>query len=70
MMATSYDYDAPLNEYGFPHDPKNGLLVGLHKVLNKFEDVIMDTDTILSIPTHVSRTVKMTEWEVTISLTC
>ena len=58
MMATSYDYDAPLNEYGFPHNPKHQTLTGLHDVLNQFEDVIMSTESIDVISTGVDSTVR------------
>ncbi len=33
LMATSYDYDAPLDEFGYPHQPKYNHLVAMHKVL-------------------------------------
>ncbi|KAJ1536406.1 hypothetical protein HK405_015236, partial [Cladochytrium tenue] len=46
MMATSYDYDAPLDEYGFPHDPKHATLADLHAILNEFEDIIVGAEKV------------------------
>lgn len=62
MMATSYDYDAPLNEYGFPHNPKHQTLTDLHDVLNQFEDVIMSTESIDVISTGVDSTEAHIYW--------
>ncbi|KAJ3089865.1 Beta-galactosidase 7 [Quaeritorhiza haematococci] len=42
MMMTSYDYDAPLNEYGYPNEPKYSHLQELHTVLKKYQDVILN----------------------------
>ena len=44
---TSYDYDAPLNEYGFPSQPKYSHLRQLHNVLWFFADVILNRDPIV-----------------------
>ncbi|XP_020976439.1 beta-galactosidase-like [Arachis ipaensis] len=37
-MATSYDYDAPLDEYGNKAQPKWGHLKELHRVLKSMEE--------------------------------
>ncbi|GKV41631.1 hypothetical protein SLEP1_g49137 [Rubroshorea leprosula] len=39
-IATSYDYDAPLDEYGNLNQPKWGHLRQLHKVLMSMEEVL------------------------------
>ena len=40
-MITSYDYDAPMDEYGMPAEPKYSHLKALHEVLFKFESEIV-----------------------------
>ncbi|CAN0905068.1 Beta-galactosidase 8 [Linum grandiflorum] len=44
FIATSYDYDAPLDEYGLPKQPKWGHLKDLHKALKLSEDALLATD--------------------------
>ncbi|GLT75061.1 hypothetical protein SLA2020_468120 [Shorea laevis] len=39
-IVTSYDYDAPLDEYGNPNQPKWGHLRELHRVLMSMETVL------------------------------
>ncbi|GER40416.1 beta-galactosidase [Striga asiatica] len=39
-IATTYDYDAPLNEYGYPNEPKYGHLKKLHDVLHSIEKTL------------------------------
>ncbi|CAI9097866.1 OLC1v1034380C2 [Oldenlandia corymbosa var. corymbosa] len=39
-IITSYDYDAPLNEYGLPNQPKWGHLKQLHEVLRSVEKLL------------------------------
>ncbi|KAI9329137.1 glycosyl hydrolases family 35-domain-containing protein [Zopfochytrium polystomum] len=56
MMATSYDYDAPMNEYGFPHEPKFSILANLHNIVSEYEDVIMDTEEVKTFPTWTAKT--------------
>ena len=34
--TTSYDYDAPLDEYGYPHNPKYSHTAALHAVFNQY----------------------------------
>ena len=43
-IATSYDYDAPISEWGFPRQPKFGLLQKLHAALHKYEAAIVGTE--------------------------
>ncbi|KAI7730687.1 hypothetical protein M8C21_023051 [Ambrosia artemisiifolia] len=44
FIATSYDYDAPLDEYGAPRQPKWGHLKDLHKAIKLCEDALVATD--------------------------
>lgn len=44
-VATSYDYNAPISEWGFPRQPKYGLLQKLHATLHQFEAAIVGVDT-------------------------
>ncbi|XP_030528805.1 beta-galactosidase 6-like isoform X2 [Rhodamnia argentea] len=48
LVATSYDYDAPLDEYGFIRQPKWGHLRDLHKAIKLCEDHLVSSE-----PTHV-----------------
>ncbi|KAL2913739.1 Beta-galactosidase 8 [Polyrhizophydium stewartii] len=47
-IATTYDYDAPLNEYGFPHPRKYKHLQTLHNILAQYSPVML-----ASLPTKV-----------------
>ncbi|CAN1221977.1 Beta-galactosidase 8 [Linum grandiflorum] len=47
MIATSYDYDAPIDEYGFTRQPKWGHLRDLHQAIKQCEDHLVTAD-----PTH------------------
>lgn len=49
FIATSYDYDAPLDEYGAPRQPKWGHLKDLHKAIKLCEEALLATD-----PTTIS----------------
>ncbi|KAL5740697.1 hypothetical protein ACOSQ2_029877 [Xanthoceras sorbifolium] len=40
-ITTSYDYDAPLDEYGIPHQPKWGHLKNLHVLLRAVEKTLL-----------------------------
>ncbi|KAL3698056.1 hypothetical protein R1sor_012132 [Riccia sorocarpa] len=44
FITTSYDYDAPLDEYGLVREPKWGHLKELHAVLMQCEDALMSVD--------------------------
>ncbi|KDP20900.1 hypothetical protein JCGZ_21371 [Jatropha curcas] len=48
LVATSYDYDAPIDEYGFIRQPKWGHLRDLHKSIKQCEDHLVSSD-----PTHL-----------------
>ncbi|XP_022888073.1 beta-galactosidase 15-like [Olea europaea var. sylvestris] len=39
-ITTTYDYDAPLNEYGSPNQPKYGHLTQLHNILMSMEKTL------------------------------
>ncbi|KAJ3060440.1 hypothetical protein HDU98_003585, partial [Podochytrium sp. JEL0797] len=41
FKTTSYDYDAPLNEYGFPNNPKHQLLADLHHTLHAHSALLL-----------------------------
>nr|ALE18238.1 GAL [Pyrus x bretschneideri] len=44
FMATSYDYDAPLDEYGLLQQPKWGHLRDLHKAIKSCEHALVAVD--------------------------
>ncbi|XP_065848955.1 beta-galactosidase-like [Euphorbia lathyris] len=44
FMVTSYDYDAPLDEYGLPNNPKYGHLKDLHKAIKLSEPALVAVD--------------------------
>ncbi|BAT80094.1 Beta-galactosidase protein [Vigna angularis] len=44
FIATSYDYDAPLDEYGLQNEPKWGHLRALHKAIKQSEPALVSTD--------------------------
>ncbi|XP_020095547.1 beta-galactosidase 6-like isoform X2 [Ananas comosus] len=44
FIATSYDYDAPIDEYGFIRQPKWGHLRDLHKAIKLCEAALVATD--------------------------
>ncbi|XP_010536861.1 PREDICTED: beta-galactosidase 12 [Tarenaya hassleriana] len=44
FIATSYDYDAPLDEYGLPREPKWSHLKELHKVIKLCEPALVTVD--------------------------
>nr|XP_027105178.1 beta-galactosidase 6-like [Coffea arabica] len=44
LIATSYDYDAPLDEYGFIRQPKWGHLRDLHIAIKHCEDYLVEAD--------------------------
>ncbi|KDP44070.1 hypothetical protein JCGZ_05537 [Jatropha curcas] len=44
FIATSYDYDAPLDEYGLLRQPKWGHLKDLHKAIKLCEEALIATD--------------------------
>ncbi|KAJ0637132.1 putative galactan 1,3-beta-galactosidase [Helianthus annuus] len=44
LVATSYDYDAPINEYGFIRQPKFGHLRDLHMAIKLCEEYLVNGD--------------------------
>ncbi|CAN0838935.1 unnamed protein product [Linum grandiflorum] len=61
FVATSYDYDAPLDEYGLPNDPKYTHLKNMHKAIKQSESALVSADaTVRSLgksqEAHVYRT--------------
>ncbi|KAI7732050.1 hypothetical protein M8C21_022941 [Ambrosia artemisiifolia] len=61
FIATSYDYDAPLDEYGAPRQPKWGHLKDLHKAIKLCEKALVATDpTTTSLRNNVEATVYKT----------
>ncbi|KAL9452595.1 hypothetical protein AB3S75_008392 [Citrus x aurantiifolia] len=46
LVATSYDYDAPIDEYGFIRQPKWGHLRELHKAIKLCEEYLISSDPI------------------------
>ncbi|XP_022754889.1 beta-galactosidase-like [Durio zibethinus] len=44
FIATSYDYDAPIDEYGLPREPKWGHLRDLHKAIKLSESALVSAD--------------------------
>ncbi|XP_059431851.1 beta-galactosidase-like isoform X2 [Corylus avellana] len=44
FIATSYDYDAPIDEYGLPREPKWGHLRDLHKAIKLCESALVSVD--------------------------
>lgn len=44
FIATSYDYDAPLDEYGLPREPKYSHLTNLHKVIKQCEPALVSVN--------------------------
>ncbi|CAA0842093.1 Beta-galactosidase 1 [Striga hermonthica] len=61
FIATSYDYDAPLDEYGLTNEPKYGHLTNLHKAIKQCEPALVSSYPTVSWPgknqeVHVFRT--------------
>ncbi|CAI9105115.1 OLC1v1003970C1 [Oldenlandia corymbosa var. corymbosa] len=48
FISTSYDYDAPLDEYGLPNRPKWGHLKDLHAAIKLCEPAMVATDPTIS----------------------
>ncbi|KAI4304682.1 hypothetical protein MLD38_040158 [Melastoma candidum] len=48
FISTSYDYDAPIDEYGIPRQPKWGHLQDLHKAIKLCEEALIATDPTIS----------------------
>ncbi|XP_031094833.1 beta-galactosidase-like isoform X2 [Ipomoea triloba] len=50
FVATSYDYDAPLDEYGLVNEPKYGHLSGLHRAIKLAEPALVSSYPIVTWP--------------------
>ncbi|CAL0332281.1 unnamed protein product [Lupinus luteus] len=50
FVATSYDYDAPIDEYGSIRQPKWGHLKDLHKAIKLCEKALISTDPNITSP--------------------
>ncbi|CAI9105117.1 OLC1v1003974C1 [Oldenlandia corymbosa var. corymbosa] len=62
FISTSYDYDAPLDEYGLVRQPKWGHLKDLHKAIKLCEPAMVATDpTISSLGQNLEAGVYKTE---------
>ncbi|KAK6932497.1 Beta-galactosidase, beta-sandwich domain [Dillenia turbinata] len=46
LIATSYDYDAPLDEYGFVRQPKWGHLRDLHTAIKQCEEYLVSSEPV------------------------
>ncbi|MED6122028.1 Beta-galactosidase 8 [Stylosanthes scabra] len=54
FISTSYDYDAPIDEYGIIRQPKWGHLKDLHKAIKLCEEALIATDpTITSLASNL-----------------
>ncbi|XP_058756150.1 beta-galactosidase-like [Vicia villosa] len=50
FIATSYDFDAPIDEFGLVNEPKWGHLKYLHKVIKQCEPVLLSADSTVYWP--------------------
>ncbi|XP_074269405.1 putative beta-galactosidase [Silene latifolia] len=48
FVSTSYDYDAPVDEYGLPREPKYTHLKNLHKAIKMCEQAMVSSDAQLT----------------------
>uniref|UniRef100_A0A5B7B913 Beta-galactosidase n=1 Tax=Davidia involucrata TaxID=16924 RepID=A0A5B7B913_DAVIN len=61
FITTSYDYDAPIDEYGLLRQPKWGHLKDLHKAIKLCEEAMVATDpTITSLGSNLEASVYKT----------
>ncbi|KAJ8422382.1 hypothetical protein Cgig2_012098 [Carnegiea gigantea] len=66
-IATSYDYDAPLDEYGNLNQPKWGHLKQLHAVLHSMEKVLTHGDV---NSTNMGNSVTVTSYKLNATSSC
>ncbi|CAK8569663.1 unnamed protein product [Lathyrus sativus] len=53
FITTSYDYDAPIDEYGLLREPKYGHLKDLHQAIKQCEHALVSSDpTVTSLGTY------------------
>ncbi|KAL2229090.1 beta-galactosidase [Sesamum indicum] len=50
FVTTSYDFDAPLDEYGLPNEPKWGHLTDLHSAIKKSEEALLSSYPTITWP--------------------
>ncbi|XP_027346416.1 beta-galactosidase 8-like isoform X2 [Abrus precatorius] len=61
FISTSYDYDAPIDEYGIIRQPKWGHLKDMHKAIKLCEEALIATDpTITSLGSNLEAAVYKT----------
>lgn len=61
FITTSYDYDAPIDEYGLPRQPKWGHLKDVHKAIKLCEAALVATDpAVTSLGPNLEATVYKT----------
>lgn len=61
-ITTTYDYDAPLDEYGNPNQPKYGHLKQLHDLLHSMEETLTNGNvTTIELGNSTSTTIYVTE---------
>ncbi|TKY67244.1 Beta-galactosidase 8 [Spatholobus suberectus] len=61
FVSTSYDYDAPIDEYGIIRQPKWGHLKDVHKAIKLCEEALIATDPIItSLGPNIEATVYKT----------
>ncbi|KAL8200416.1 hypothetical protein R6Q57_011755 [Mikania cordata] len=48
FITTSYDYDAPIDEYGLIRQPKYGHLKELHKAIKQCEPVLLSAEPVIA----------------------
>ncbi|XXG71673.1 hypothetical protein AAC387_Pa07g0942 [Persea americana] len=54
LVTTSYDYDAPIDEYGFIRQPKWGHLRDLHNAIKQCQEYLVDSDpTYMPLGVHL-----------------
>ncbi|KAK7312559.1 hypothetical protein VNO77_36500 [Canavalia gladiata] len=61
FVASSYDYDAPIDEYGIIRQPKWGHLKDVHKAIKLCEEALLATDpTVISLGPNIEAAVYKT----------
>ncbi|CAL1414148.1 unnamed protein product [Linum trigynum] len=63
FVATSYDYDAPLDEYGLTNEPKYSHLKQMHKAIKQSETALVSADaTVRSLGKNQEAHVYSSKW--------
>ncbi|KAK8923461.1 Beta-galactosidase 5 [Platanthera zijinensis] len=55
FITTSYDYDAPIDEFGSIREPKHGHLKELHRAIKLCENALVSADPTMQPLGHISR---------------